>query len=108
MNEPAMADTALIPSASPRSSCGNASVRIAEELAMSSAPPTPWTIRIAISQRAAAEPSIHVSESRIDPAVKIAKPKLNMRTRPYMSPIRPKLTTSTAVATRKPMSIHSR
>ena len=75
---------------------------------MRSAPPTPWTIRIAISQRAAAEPSIHVSESSTDPAVNTAKPRLNIRTRPYMSPIRPKLTTSTAVATRKPISIQSR
>ena len=40
--------------------------------------------------------------------MKIANPKLNIRTRPYMSPIRPKLTTSTAVATRKPMIIHSK
>ena len=108
MKEPAIADTALMPSASPRSSGGNASVRIADEFAMSSAPPMPWTMRIAISQRAAAEPSIHVSESSTDPAVKTANPTLNIRTRPYMSPMRPKLTTRTAVATRKPMSIHSR
>ena len=33
---------------------------------------------------------------------------LYMRTRPNMSPRRPKLTTSTAVTTRKPISIHSR
>ena len=33
---------------------------------------------------------------------------LNMRTRPNMSPSRPKLTTSTAVTTRKPIISHSR
>ena len=33
---------------------------------------------------------------------------LNMRTRPNMSPRRPKLTTSTAVTTMKPIIIHSR
>ena len=31
-----------------------------------------------------------------------------MRTRPYMSPMRPNVTTSTAVATMKPIIIHSR
>ena len=31
-----------------------------------------------------------------------------MRTRPYMSPSRPSPTTSTAVTTMKPISIHSR
>ena len=40
--------------------------------------------------------------------VKTAKPRLYMRTRPNMSPMRPKLTTSTAVTTMKPMSIHRR
>ena len=38
----------------------------------------------------------------------MAKPMLYMRTRPNMSPRRPKLTTSTAVTTRKPIIIHSR
>ena len=38
----------------------------------------------------------------------MAKPMLNIRTRPYMSPMRPKLTTSTAVETMKPIIIHSR
>ena len=39
MNEPAMPATWLVPSARPRCSGGNASVRMAEELANSSAPP---------------------------------------------------------------------
>ena len=108
MNAPAMAATALMPSARPRSSCGKASVRIAEELPIRSAPPIPWPIRIAIIHLAAAAPCIQVSDSRIEHAVKMAKPMLNIRTRPYMSPMRPKLTTSTAVETMKPIIIHSR
>ena len=103
-----MAATALTPSARPRSLLGNASVRMAEELPITSAPPTPWPTRMAISQRAASEPCIQVSESRIEQIVKTARPRLNMRTRPYMSPMRPNVTTSTAVATMKPIIIHSR
>ena len=41
-------------------------------------------------------------------AVKTAKPRLYIRTRPNMSPSRPRLTTSTAVTTRKPRIIQSR
>ena len=81
---------------------------MAEELPITSAPPTPWPMRIAISQRAADEPCIQVTESRIEQIVKTARPRLNMRTRPYMSPMRPNVTTSTAVATMKPIIIHSR
>jgi hypothetical protein len=40
--------------------------------------------------------------------VKIANPRLYIFTRPNMSPIRPKVTTSTAITTRYPISIHSR
>jgi len=57
-------------------------VRIALEFAKSSAPPTPCPTRIRISQRAAALPCIHVTESRIEKTVKTAKPRLNIRTRP--------------------------
>ena len=81
---------------------------MAAEFPITSAPPTPWPMRIAISQRAADDPVIHVTESRIEQAVNTARPRLNMRTRPNMSPIRPKVTTSTAVATMKPIIIHSR
>ncbi len=59
-------------------------------------------------QRAPAGPWSQVIESRIEKKVKTAKPRLYMRTRPNMSPMRPKLTTSTAVTTMKPMSIHRR
>jgi hypothetical protein len=82
MNAPAIAATALIPSASPRSSCGKASVMIAEELPIRSAPPTPWPIRIAIIHLAAAVPWSQVSDSRIEHTVKMAKPMLNILTRP--------------------------
>ena len=108
MNEPAIAATMLIPSARPRWSAGNASVRIADEFANRQAAPIPWTIRITISHSAAEVPSSQVTDSRIEPIVKIAKPRLYIRTRPNMSPTRPRLTTSTAITTMNPSSIHSR
>jgi hypothetical protein len=49
-----------------------------------------------------------VIESRIEKKVKTAKPRLNMRTRPYMSPRRPRLTSRTASTTRKPSSSQRR
>jgi hypothetical protein len=97
-----------MPSASPRSRAEKASVRIAAEFANSIAPPTPWITRMAISQMAADAPDIHVTDSRIEPTVKTAKPRLYILTRPYTSPSRPRLTTSTAVTTRKLSIIHSR
>jgi hypothetical protein len=82
MKEPAIAAIEFTPRASPRWSCGNASVRIALELAKMSAPPTPCPTRIRISQIAAADPCIHVIESMIEKNEKTAKPRLNIRTRP--------------------------
>ena len=108
MNEPAIAAMLLTPSASPRWFLGKASVRIALEFAKRSAPPTPWPTRIRISQSAAVVPCIHVSERRTENAVKTAKPRLNIRTRPYMSPRRPRLTISTAITTGKPRISQSR
>jgi hypothetical protein len=55
---------------------------------------------MAISHSAPASPCIHVTASRIENTVKTANPRLYIRVRPYMSPTRPKLTTSTAVTTR--------
>ncbi len=81
---------------------------MADELAIRNAAPIPWTTRITIIHRAPALPCIQVTDSRIDPAVKIAKPRLYMRTLPNMSPTRPRLTTSTAITTMKPSSIQSR
>ncbi len=75
-------------------------MRIAVELANSSAPPIPWTNRKTMSSVAPAGPVLQVSESAIEPSVKIRNPRLYMRTRPKMSPIRPKVTTRTAVTTR--------
>ena len=107
MNEPAMAATLLMPSPSPRWSAGKASVTMAEELAKSMAPPTPCPTRMAMSHSAAAGPVSQVIESRTENRVNTAKPRLKMRTRPNMSPTRPRETTSTARTTMKPISIHS-
>ena len=107
MNEPAMAATLLMPNPSPRWSDGKASVTMAEELAKSMAPPTPCPTRMAMSHMAPDAPVIHVTESRIENKVNTAKPRLKMRTRPNMSPTRPRETTSTARTTMKPISIHS-
>jgi len=107
MNEPAIPATWFSPRARPRSLTGNASVRIALELAISMAPPTPCRTRMAISHQAAAVPCIQVTDSSTENAANMANPRLYIRTRPNMSPSRPKLTTSTAVTTRYPMISHS-
>ena len=57
-NWPLIPTTFVIPSASPRWLAGNASVRIATELAIRNAEPMPWTIRKTISQSAPAAPVI--------------------------------------------------
>jgi hypothetical protein len=108
MNEPAIPATWFRPRARPRSLAGKASVRIALELAISMAPPTPCRTRIRISHQAAAVPCSQVSDRATENNAKTAKPRLYIRTRPNMSPSRPKLTTSTAVTTRYPMSSQSR
>ena len=102
-----MAATLLMPSPSPRWSAGKASVMMAEELAKSMAPPTPWPIRIVMSQMAPAVPVSQVTASRTEKTVNTAKPRLKILTRPNMSPTRPSVTTSTASTTMKPISIHS-
>ncbi|CAM3892985.1 hypothetical protein KIPE111705_30105 [Kibdelosporangium persicum] len=79
---PAMAAMPLMPSARPRWPAGNASVRIALEFAIRNAPPTPCTIRHAISQIAAASPLIQVTASMTDETVKIRKPRLYILARP--------------------------
>jgi hypothetical protein len=81
---------------------------IALELANSIAPPTPWPTRIPIIHRAPPPPLSGVAARRIENRVKTAKPRLYVRTRPYMSPSRPRLTTSTAVTIRNDRIIHSR
>ncbi len=108
MKDPAMPATMLMPSAMPRSSCGKASVRIAVELAISRAPPIPCTMRPKISSSAPADPVLGTTDSPIEAIVNTRNPALYIRTRPNMSPMRPKVTTSTAVTTRNPMRSHSR
>ncbi len=90
----------LTPIANPRWFALKASVRIAAEFAISSAPPTPCTTRHAMSHIAPCEPGHGHRESASDATLKTANPALYMRTRPYMSPRRPNVTTSTAVTTR--------
>ncbi len=81
---------------------------IAVEFANTIAPPTPCTRRIRMISIAPALPVLGTSAHPIEPTVKIRKPRLNSRARPYWSPRRPKVTTSTAVTSRNPISIHSR
>ena len=70
------------------------------QLAKSIAPPTPCTRRQITSQRAPELPLKGSSASSTDAKEKTAKPRLKMRTRPTMSPSRPRLMTSTAVTRR--------
>ncbi len=65
MNEPAMAATLLMPRPRPRWSAGKASVMMAEELAKSMAPPTPWPTRMPISHTAAGR-SVHPGDREQD------------------------------------------
>ncbi len=76
MNVPLNAAAWFTPSAMPRLLSGNTSVRMAAELAMSMAAPTPWKMRMTISHTPAAWPVIHVIDSINEKNVKTAKPKL--------------------------------
>ncbi len=108
MNMAATPAMMLKPRANPRFSGGKASVRMAVELAINRAPPTPWTIRRPMRTLAPVVPENGISASPNEATVKMAKPALYMRTRPKMSPMRPSVTTSTAVTTMYPWSSHSR
>jgi hypothetical protein len=108
MNAPLIAARLLIPSARPRWFWGKASVRIGAEFAIRKAPPMPWPTRIKMSHSAPEVPSSQVIDNKTEKNEKTAKPSVNIRTRPYMSPIRPKLTSSTAVQTMKPINIQRR
>ena len=66
----------LMPRAMPRLLAGNASVRMAAELAISIAPPNAWTMRKPISQSAPPPPSSGSRDSAIDATVKTTKPRL--------------------------------
>ena len=76
MKVPLMAAAWLIPSAMPRWLSGKTSVRMAAELAISMAAPTPWKIRMVINQMPAAWPVIQVMLSMSEKKVKTAKPRL--------------------------------
>ena len=108
MNDPAMAAIEFTLRAVPRWLAGNASVTMAAALANKNAPPMPCTTRQMISHIAPSAPCIQVTVRKIEATLKIAKPRVYIRTRPNMSPSRPNDTTSTADTTRKPMNIHSR
>ena len=82
MNVPEMPATWLMPMAVPRWSAGNASVRIAGELAISMAPPMACITRQPISHSAPAGP-VNGSNGRASaPSAKTAKPRLYISTRP--------------------------
>jgi hypothetical protein len=76
MNCPAMAAIWFVPSASPRCSAGNASVRIAAEFAVSIEPPTACRTRHPMSHIAPLPAEKGSNDSRIDAAAKTAKPTL--------------------------------
>ena len=77
-----MPATWLMPMAMPRWLNGNASVRMAGELAISIAPPTACRIRQPISHSAPGGP-VNGSNGRASaPSAKIANPRLYIRTRP--------------------------
>jgi hypothetical protein len=107
-NCPAKIAAWFTPMAKPRRYFGNASVKIAAEFAVSIEPPSACRNRQPISHIAACEPVKGSSDSRTEAAVNTAKPRLQVLTRPRMSPSRPRLTTSTACTSRYPMIIHSR
>ncbi len=65
-----------MPSAMPRWLAGNASVRIAAELAISIAPPKACAIRHRISHSAPPEPVSGSSDRAIEASVKTTKPRL--------------------------------
>ena len=66
----------LRPRALPRSSGGNASVRMAALFEKMNAAPTAWMSRKTMSSIAPASPVSGVKKRRIEPAVKIANPML--------------------------------
>ena len=75
-NEPATAATMLTPSAMPRWLAGNASVRIADDDAISIAPPMPWITRQPISHRAPPPRWNGSKDSATAATVKTTKPQL--------------------------------
>jgi hypothetical protein len=93
INEAAMPAMTATPIAKPRRLAGNASVMMAAEFAVRSAPPTPCTMRHTINHIAPLPPVYGHNDSASEAALNTAKPALYMRTRPKMSPRRPNVTT---------------
>ncbi len=87
---PAPTTIALIPSARPSSRRGKASVTRAADVAMISAPPTPWTMRPAISSVA-----VGARPQNTEATVNTPSPTVNIFARPTMSARRPALSTRT-------------
>ncbi len=75
-NWPARPAIWLVPSAKPRRSAGNASVRIAAEFAISMDPPTAWSTRQPISHIAPPPAWKGSNESKTEAKVKTTKPAL--------------------------------
>ena len=76
MKVPLKAAAWLTPRAMPRWLSGNTSVRMADELAISMAAPTPWKMRMVMSQSPAAWPVIQVMLNISEKNVNTAKPRL--------------------------------
>ena len=88
----AIAETpAQIPIAVPRSLGANVAVMIDSVAGIISAEPTPWTARAPINSGAVEE-----SPQTSDETVKMTKPIVKMRRRPYMSPSLPPVRRRTA------------
>ena len=90
----------LKPIAMPRREASKASVRMAAELAMINEPPMPCTTRSTMMKIAPAVPAAGVTVRAMEASAKTTNPALYILTRPTMSPIRPTVTTSTAVTSR--------
>src|SRR5208283_3760967 len=107
-NWPDKKEMVLSPRALPRSSGGNASVRMAALLEKVKDAPTPWTRRNAMISRAPALPLSGVRKSRMDPRVKMANPRLYSFTLPYISESRPQERSRVAVTRLYPISTQMR
>ena len=109
MNDPAMAAIELRPSAVPRRLLGNASVRMAVELANRNAPPMPCTMRRE-DQPQRGGYAVHPGHGQRDRAHGEDREAQVVHAYPaeHFAQTAERDTTSTADTTRKPMNIHSR
>jgi hypothetical protein len=91
-----------IPSAEPRRSGGKAALTSASASVITSAPPTPWTARAAIS-----EPASGASAQAAEAETNSARPAVNMRRRPKRSPSAAAGKSSTARVRLYAFTVHS-